>query len=377
MKLNYLMPTKIVLGENCIFTNRALLGDLGKKALMVTGRNSAKQNGSGADAVKALETNGQSYYLYDKVMSNPTVDCAFDAAALAQREHCDFVLVIGGGSPMDAGKAAAAIAVSPVEKSAFFSTTFTKALPIAAVPTTAGTGSEVTPYAILTNDGAQTKTSIASPAIFPRYAFLDPAYMKDMGSATTINTALDALSHSIEGMLTIRASVFTDPMAKAGITAFAECVPALKAGTPDLAVREKLLWASTLGGMVISNTGTTAVHAMGYRLTYFKNIDHGRANGLLLGKFLRFVAEKEKAIGGNRIGEILGAMGLENLDEFEAIMDALLGQREKISNEELENYAEASINAKNITNTGIRPNKAELLSILKGSVDLRNGVFGL
>jgi alcohol dehydrogenase class IV len=201
--------------------------------------------------------------------------------------------------------------------------------------------------------------------------------MKDMGNATTINTALDALSHSIEGMLTIRASVFTDPMAKAGITAFAECVPALKAGTPDLAVREKLLWASTLGGMVISNTGTTAVHAMGYRLTYFKNIDHGRANGLLLGKFLRFTAEKEKAIGGNRIGEILGAMGLKNLDEFEAIMDALLGQREKISGEELEKYAEASINAKNITNTGIRPNKAELLAILRGSVDVCNGAFGL
>ncbi|MDR2432964.1 MAG: iron-containing alcohol dehydrogenase [Treponema sp.] len=366
---NYYMPTRIVGGENCIVDNASLLKELGKKALIVTGRNSAKANGSFADVEKALEANGQAYALFDQVMANPTIACAFDAAGLAQREACDFVIALGGGSPMDLGKAAAAIAVNPLPADALFSTPFDQALPVAAVPTTAGTGSEATRYAILTNDAVQSKSSLSSPLLFPRLAFLDARYLASLSRNTLVNTAIDALSHAVEGMLGARASAFTDAAAKSGLRAFAECLPALQSGDiSDPAVREKLLFAASLDGMVIANTGTIAVHAMGYLLTYFKKVDHGRANGLLLGAYLRLVQRKEQAAGTNRVGDILGALGMKSLDEFDAAIDGLLGEREKCAAAEIEQYAETAIHAAHIANSAIKPDKADLLETLTRSL---------
>jgi alcohol dehydrogenase class IV len=366
--INYFMSTRIVAGEDCVFGNRALLKELGKKALIVTGRTSAKKNGSFDDMVKALEANGQAYTLFDRVTANPGIACAFDAARAAQREGCDFVAALGGGSAMDIGKVAAALAASPLPEDALFTTPINSALPVAAVPTTAGTGSELTPHAILTNDAIKSKSSLSSPLLFPRVAFLDAHYLLTLSRDTLVNTVLDALSHAVEGMLTVRASVFTDAAAKNGLKLFAECLPALMSGnTADPAVREKLLYASALDGMVIANTGTTVVHAMGYSLTYFKNIDHGRANGLLLGAYLGFIQRKERAAGTDRAGEILAALGM-GLDEFDAAIDALLGQRERLTAAEIEQYAETAVHAKHIANSVIKPGKADLLDVLTKSL---------
>ncbi|MDR3130325.1 MAG: iron-containing alcohol dehydrogenase [Treponema sp.] len=367
--MNYYMPTKIVGGENCLVENAPLLKELGKKALLVTGRTSAKKNGSLEDAVKALESNGQGYALFDQAPANPKPECAYEAAALARREACDFVIALGGGSPMDLGKAAAALAVNSIPPDSLFTTPIAKALPLAAVPTTAGTGSEVTQYAILTNDAAQSKSSLSSPALFPRAAFLDARYLLTLSRNASINTALDALSHAVEGMLGARASAFTDAAAKSCVRTFAECLPALKSGRlEDPAVREKLLYAAAQAGMVIANTGTIVVHAMGYSLTYFRNIDHGRANGLLLGAYLRVVQRKEKTVGADRVGGILDALGMKSLDEFDAALDALLGEREKFSAAEIEQYAETAIHAKHIANSAVMPDKADLLETLSRSL---------
>jgi alcohol dehydrogenase class IV len=367
--IDYYMPVKIIAGENCIISSHLLFKETGKKALIVTGRNSAKKNGSYDDVVRALEANGQAYALFDRVMANPTIACAFEAGGMAQREGCDFVIALGGGSPMDLGKAAAAIAVNPLPADALFTTPFDRALPVIAVPTTAGTGSEVTQYAVLSNDAVQSKSSLSSSLLFPRLAFLDARYLRGLNRNTTVNTAFDALSHAVEGMLGSRSSLFTDAVAENAIRIFAECLPALYSGGFDEPViREKLLSAATLGGMVIANTGTIAVHAMGYSLTYFKNIDHGRANGLLLGAYLRFVQQKEKAAGPSRTAEILSALGMKNLDEFDEAIDKLLGIRESISAAEIEQYAEKAIHAKNIGNSAIKPCKTDLLDILEKSL---------
>ncbi|MDR2631997.1 MAG: iron-containing alcohol dehydrogenase [Treponema sp.] len=367
--MQYYIPTKVVGGENCVFENRSILKAIGKKALMVTGQTSAKKNGSYDDMVKALEANGQAYTLFDQVMANPTIACAFKAAEVAKHEACDFIIALGGGSAMDLGKAAAAIAVNPLPVEALFTTPFDKALPVVAVPTTTGTGSEVTPYALLTNDAVQSKSSLSSPLLFPRAAFLDAGYLLSLSRNTFINTALDALSHGVEGMLGVRASLLTDAAAKSGIRTFAECLPALKSGSlEEPAVREKLLFAATLDGMVIANTGTSVVHAMGYSLTYFRKVDHGRANALLLGAYLRFVQGKEQAAGTNRVGEILDALDMRSLDELDAALDDLLGVREPFTTAEIEQYAETAIHAKHIANGVIKPEKADLIEVLTKSL---------
>ena len=360
------MPTRVLAGKNCVQANALALKELGQKALVVTGARSAKINGAQDDVLRALEANGQRYTVFDKVMSNPTVQCVYDGAALAQREGCDCVIAIGGGSPMDAAKVMALLAAQGKEipEDALFVTAYTRTLPLAAVPTTAGSGSEVTQYAILTNDITETKTSIATALNFPKLALLDAKYLEKVSKTTAINTALDALSHSIEGMLSVRASHVSDVLAKESIALIAGCFGMLQKKQLPAETREKLLLASTLGGMVIANTGTTAVHTMGYSLTYYKNIDHGRANALLLPAFLSFVKKREK----RRIAEILACIGMTTTQEFSDAVNTLLGNRETLTLEEIEHYAEKAAKAASIGNCLIRLETSDLVEVLKKSM---------
>lgn len=366
MPFSYCMPTRVIAGPGCLVEQGEALKSLGTKALIVTGARSARASGALDDAVRALTDCGLPYAVYDKVMSNPTVQCAYDGADMARANGCDFMLAIGGGSPLDAAKAMALLAASdaPPDPEAVFGASFTKALPVAAVPTTAGTGSEVTQYAILANDAAETKTSIATPLIFPRLAFLDGAYMRGLGRGVTVNTAIDALSHAVEGMLSVRASVISDTLARQSLAMIAPRLEAAGAGALDAGDRDELLLASTLAGMVIANTGTTAVHAMGYSLTYYKNVDHGRANGLLLPQFLMFVERSEPG----RVADILACMGLASTAAFAALMASLLGKRERLSPEEYTLYADKASKAANIANSIVRPERDDLLGMLRAAL---------
>jgi len=363
MTSKYFMPTRVIMGRDCITGNSEVFKSLGKKALIVTGARSAKENGSEADVKTALENAGIPYLVYDKVMSNPTISCAYDGAGFARENAVDFIIAIGGGSPMDAGKAIALLAAQDIKEEDLFSGNYdSKVLPMAFVPTTAGTGAEVTQYSILTNDKKQTKTSIASDLIFPAVSFLDGKYMEKLPAKTTINTAVDALSHAIEGVMSVRASVISDTLASESIRMIAGCLPeildykAKRVIALGAETRETLLQASFMAGMVIAQTGTTAVHAMGYSLTYFKDIDHGRANGLLLGEYMRFT----ECVKPDLIAKILSAMNVTDVDQFIELMNSLLGEREEISSEEISRYSKTAMLTKNIGNCAVRPKEAEL-----------------
>ncbi|MDR2552125.1 MAG: iron-containing alcohol dehydrogenase [Treponema sp.] len=378
MNLNYLMPTRIIMGENCLFNERSLLAQLGKKACMITGKHSARACGGYDDAVKALEANGQQYVLYDGVMNNPTDNCVFEAGELAGKEGCDFILAIGGGSPMDAAKAAAVLAAHMLSKEELFALSFDKVLPIAAVPTTAGTGSETTPYSILVDTAGPAKRSIGSPLLFPRFAFLDHRYLRRLGRDTTVHTAMDALSHAVEGILSPRANCISDTLARETIAIIRNCFGPLMDFPADPAefpaeIRKKLLLASSMAGMVISQTGTTVNHSMGYQLTINWGTDHGRATGLLLGPFLRWCREKERADSSikPRIPGLCAALGMD-LEDFCAVLENLLGKRERASEAEL--GAWGKIKMKNAVNTYIEPCQEEIADIFrKASGGGRNG----
>ncbi len=364
MSKQFYMPTKVIAGDGCIGESGNLLSAMGRKALIVTGAHSAKANGSLEDVVNVLKSNGQDYAVFDKVMANPTIACAYEGAAFARESGADFVIAIGGGSPMDAAKAIALLAGQNIAEEELFSGSYTdKVLPMAFVPTTAGTGSEVTQYSILTNHKAETKTSIASPVLFPRIAFLDARYMEGLSHTTTVNTAIDALSHSVEGMLSKRAGTISDSLAMESIGLIAGCFEALAEGSLTCKQRENLLYASTLGGMVIANTGTTAVHSMGYSLTYFRNIDHGRANGLLLGAFLSFVEKKAP----ERVYAILSSMKLSSVKEFKKVLDALLGEKETLTQDEINKYSAMAMKTKNISNCTAVPELEDILAAFKAS----------
>jgi alcohol dehydrogenase class IV len=275
---------------------------------------------------------------------------------------------------MDAAKAAAVLAVNDISKDELFGLSFKTALPLVAVPTTAGTGSEATPYSVLIDTAGPVKRSVGSPLIFPRFAFLAARYMKGLGRNNTVNTAIDALSHAVEGMCSVRADPISDTLAKESIAMIMSCFDALldfpeKPEDLPSEIREKLLLASAMAGIVISQTGTQVVHSMGYQFTLNWGTDHGRANGLIMGSFLKLLEAREKAgsSSAKRIPAICSALGM-NLDEFSRTLDKFLGKREQASSIQLEEWADNSNEPRKLTNCYITVNREEILEMFRQSV---------
>ena len=316
----FFMPTKVYVGERCLFDNSTEL-ILGKRCMIVTGRTSGARSGALADVTQILEANGVEYTVYDKIGNNPTIEETAEGGIFARELDCDFLIAIGGGSPLDACKAIAVYAANPPSEDGDFklydiySGVYPNTpLPMAAIPTTAGTGSEVTPYSILTLHREQTKKSFSSLYAFFKVAFLDGRYTVGLPLQIARNTAIDAMSHLLEGYTNKKSSPSTDYIALEGLRIIGKHKEMLLNGNFDVDSCTELLWASALGGIVISQTGTTIVHSMGYALTYHKDIPHGMANGILLGEYL----ERTAAVLPEKIKRCEEALGMTvaELKEF-------------------------------------------------------------
>lgn len=348
----FLMPTKIIAGENAVRNNSADL-ILGKRAMIVTGRSSAKKSGALDDVIAVLKDNNIPYTIYDDVENNPTIENCAAGGSAARKFSADFLIGIGGGSPLDATKAIAVYAANePIEGSNFELFDIynvdrypRKPLPMAAVPTTAGTGSEVTPYSILTLHKLKTKKSFGTPDVFYKTAFIDGRYTLDLPLQIARNTAVDAMCHLIEGYTNKKSSPSSDYIALEGLRIIGKNIDSLIDGSNTVESCTELLWASSLGGMVISQTGTTIVHSMGYQLTYYKDIPHGRANGLLLPEYLK----RTNAVLPEKISAVLKALKMNSIDELCKILSGILPYTESISAAEISDWAETSIRAKNVS----------------------------
>ncbi len=351
MQFKFQMPTKAYFGKDCIAQHGEELSGFGGKAYIVTGGSSARTSGALCDICSALERLHISYDVFDKVENNPSTDTVKMGGIEAKQAGADFVVGIGGGSPLDAAKAIAVLAANDMEPERLFTNKFpVKPLPVIAIPTTAGTGSEVTPYSVLTRNELQTKGSFGTQDTFPAIAFLDPRYTESQPLNVTINTAIDALSHNMEGYLGKRRTPVSDLLAQEGIRLFGACIDSLRKGSFSWEDRENLLYMSMLGGMVISHTGTTFVHAAGYNYTYFRDVPHGQANGWLMAEYLRFNYDFAK----DRIVNILRLMKLDSIDAFDSVIASLIGRAPELSEAEIARYAAITMTQR-ATATNIRP----------------------
>lgn len=314
----FALPTEIRFEPGCV-QRYAGQWIVGQKALLVTGAQSARVSGALADVTAALDAHRVPYVIFEGIRANPDADQIYAGAAVATAEGCDFVVGIGGGSPLDAAKAIAWVAASAVPREAFFTppAATDRVLPIIAVPLTCGTGSEVTPYAIITNHAEEAKSNVSSPAFFPKVALLDARYLETLPKEIVCDTALDALSHAIEGAYSLRTSRLTETLAEEAVRII---VPELIRMAHGAFVNLKQLqYASLLAGIVIAQAGTGLVHAMGYPLTYHRQIPHGRANGLLLAGYLDFMMESCTTM----TTRLLKAAGLEDPEALQALVDSL------------------------------------------------------
>lgn len=317
-EFNYYMPTRVFWGPSCLKKHGNALPPIGRRALVVTGRTSARSSGVLNDIAEILQANGIAFEVFDSIEPNPSIAAARRAGEAARSFKADLIVAAGGGSPLDAGKAAAVMAGNDCADDDLFAGRFAgPVLPVVAIPTTAGTGSEVTPYSILTDPNMKTKRNLKSDRLFPVMAFCDSRYTESLPPEVTAHTAIDALTHAVEGYLSARSTPPADALALRSIALLGGELAKLVRGTPD---REVLLLASLLAGCVIAQTGTTVLHAMGYHLTFFHGVEHGRANGLLLAPYLRYVSDGQP----ERVRDVLEALGCGGLPGLERQLGALL-----------------------------------------------------
>ena len=294
MNMNFFVNTKLITGVDCVKNNAAKLGSYGDRCLIVTGASSAKKCGALDDVVSALGQTGVKYEIYDKIRQNPTVESCFEAGRLACEYEADFILGIGGGSPLDASKAIAVVAAnSDISEADLYSMKWkNQPLPVIAVGTTAGTGSEVTSVAVITNSKGF-KKSFRNDLTYPVLSLGDPKYTLSLSDSFTRSTAVDALAHCVESFFNRSANDISKAFAVTGTKKLLKVFEKIAEKSTDalnMNDREQLYNASIYGGLAISVTGTAFPHALGYFLTENYGIAHGTACAVFLNEFVDYNA---------------------------------------------------------------------------------------
>ena len=291
MNFSIYMPVDLKSGVSCVKENSQCFA-LGKHALLVTGRHAAKACGAQDDVIAVLEGLGIAYTVYDCIGENPLMSVCHAGGQMAHKVGADFIIGIGGGSAMDAAKAIAAYAANPTMSGEALMTEKreNRALPIILIPTTAGTGSEVNPYAVLTLDGQDKKWTYKDfDEAYAKYAFLDARYTMSLSETYTLSCALDAFAHCAESYLSPKGDEMSRLFAGYGARVLYAFIRDFKTGEAiSLETREALLYASCAGGIAINKTGTGFPHPLGYNLTLMRGIPHGAACGAFSREYLPY-----------------------------------------------------------------------------------------
>lgn len=330
---NFFMPTRLIIGEGAVKNNPQTFAELGNSCMIITGGNSAKASGALDDVCYILEEAGIRYTVFNEVTQNPYLSTCVKAAELLKQNPVDFLVGIGGGSPQDATKAIAILANNDLPENTVFNGGWANsALPFILVGTTSGTGSEVTPYAVITDEYTSSKRSIASPQCYAVASFGDPAYTMGLPEKFTISTAIDALSHCVEGYFNKKADSISDLFAVEGIKIISSILPAIKGLAPQevsAQQRQQLYLASIYGGITIARTGTCYCHSLGYYLTEQHSVAHGFACGVYLPSFIRRAAELDSA----RAQKLSEAVGISTEALCDVIENLNLVEKIKLSDE--------------------------------------------
>lgn len=279
LKINF--PVQVYFGEGEVNNVAERVAALGKRAFIVIDpflKGSAVEERLFAD----LKAKGLEITPFYDVVPNPTVELIDKGAKQVRADAYDVVIAAGGGSAIDTAKAIALMANNDgscwdyTERlGAEVIRPKAKALPLIAIPTTAGTGSEATPYAVINNPAIHQKCTIVNPLVFPTIAIVDPTLMASMPPSLTALTGIDAFSHAFESYINVNATPFSEMIALESIRYFAKYIREAVRNGSNMEARSGMAWACTLGGMAIAHAGTTVPHALGQPLSGLTNAPHG------------------------------------------------------------------------------------------------------
>ncbi len=214
----YFMPTNIFFGRDCLKNNLVFNIDVNDKLLIVTGKRSAVISGVQSDLLKILKSKKIEYEIFNKITENPKLKTVHKGAKYFLKNNCNKIIGIGGGSPIDSAKAISVIAANKLKNRQIYNSQKIKnAFPIIAIPTTSGTGTEATQYSVITDFNIDKKVGFGTPLMFPKFSFLDPQYTISLPKIITRDTAVDALSHLLEGLYSKKRSKIVYPMIFNGV----------------------------------------------------------------------------------------------------------------------------------------------------------------
>ena len=294
------------------------------KILIITGESSRHR-------AEELANNGLSEYevaLLSGIPADPTVVSVQEVVRRVETSSPDWIIAIGGGSVLDTAKAAAVLAKNDGDTAGYLGGEHQfkfPGIPLVAIPTTSGSGSEVTPYASITDSGKMAKNSLSHDYLYPKYAVLDPSLTLSLSPWQTAVSGMDALSHSIEGYWSNRATAVTDDHAISAAKILLAGLPEAYAKPDDLESRRAAMDGSMLAGLTISNARTTAVHAISYPMTVYYHVPHGLACALLLPSVIRYNSGAMNAAKERRLLDALKLDSMNNLADAVENVQGRLG----------------------------------------------------
>lgn len=285
---HFVIPNHTVVGTNVLGEAAPLLKKMGNKAFIVTGRHVAV-----SDMMKQLTAllneNGIDCVIFDGITGEPTDTMIEKGVEMLKSSGCDFIIGIGGGSPLDSAKAIAAMAVNEGSIADYNGKEITgEILPLAAIPTTAGTGSEATKFTVITDSEKGIKMLLKGDVLVPKLAIVDSSFTVGAPKSVTSATGLDALTHAVEAYTSRKAFSMTDTLAVSAVKRIMKYLPIAYREPDNSLAREQMSIAALEAGICINNSSVTIVHGMSRPIGALFHVPHGMSNAMLLKECLSF-----------------------------------------------------------------------------------------
>lgn len=314
---HFVIPNHTVVGTNVLGEAAPLLKKMGNKAFIVTGRHVAV-----SDMMKQLtallDENGIGCVIFDGITGEPTDTMIENGVEMLKSSGCDFIIGIGGGSPLDSAKAIAAMAVNEGSIADYNGKEITgEILPLAAIPTTAGTGSEATKFTVITDSEKGIKMLLKGDVLVPKLAIVDSSFTVGTPKSVTSATGLDALTHAVEAYTSRKAFSMTDTLAVSAVKRIMKYLPIAYKEPDNSLAREQMSIAALEAGICINNSSVTIVHGMSRPIGALFHVPHGMSNAMLLKECLSFAVSGAYEKFAN-LGRETGAASGSDSDETAA-----------------------------------------------------------
>ena len=304
----------------------------GKKALLlISSGKSAKVSGALERTQAQLEKAGVEYAVCAKIHENPTREIVMEAAAFAKENGCDFIVALGGGAVLDSSVAVAAMATNPGDLWDYVNggtgkgqPLVNKPLPQVTIALTAGTGSEINNWGVISRNDTHEKIGFGgAPELVPVLAVVDPELMKTVPSKYTAYQGFDALFHNTEVMMSNGVNILSETLALSAIENIAKYLPRAAADGNDLEARERVAYGSTIAGITMQLTSTTAQHSMEHAMSaYHPDLPHGAGLIMISVEFARYFIERHAC--DEQFIKMARAMGMPEADKAEDFLTALV-----------------------------------------------------